>query len=204
MNKLEKALADYVSEPRNPSFNFTLGTCYEELRQYAAAISFYIRTAEYGNENTTILSYESFLRIAICFEIQGNRRQPMKGALLRAITIYPTRPEAYFLLTRMYEQNKEWHEAYAWSVAGENILKDKTIHLPLITDVQYPGRYGFIYERAVVTWWTGLYYESLRLFKLLEKEYKMLPIHEASVKSNIINVTTVLKGKGKYVEQTKK
>jgi tetratricopeptide (TPR) repeat protein len=199
MIKLEKALNDYVQDPRNQRINFTLAGCYEEQRQFAAAISFYIRTAEYGSD--IFLSYEAFLRIAICLEIQGNRTAPQKGALLRAVSMCPDRPEAYFLMTRSYEVWKNWHEAYTWSFIGESVAKKKIEHLPLLTDVQYPGKYGFLYERAVVAWWIGLYYEALALFRQLEKEYKMLPIHELSVKSNITNVVAILKNKGKYIEE---
>jgi tetratricopeptide (TPR) repeat protein len=198
MNKLEKALKEYVQDPRNQSKNFHLGTCYEELQQFAAAISFYIRTAEYGENE--VLIYEALLRIAICLELQGDRGQPMKGALLRAVSVKPSRPEAYFLITRMYRVRKEWHESYTWSFMGEKLLDKNPFFVPLTTDVQYPGRYGFIYERAVVAWWIGLYYEALALFRGLEKDYKMLPAHEASVKDNINNVVAELKSKGKYIE----
>jgi tetratricopeptide (TPR) repeat protein len=196
MNRLEEALANYIKDTRNPIFNFTLGKCYEDERQFAAAIGFYIRTAEFGDNK--LLSYEAFLRIAICFELQGRRNYTMKGVLLRAITILPDRPEAYFLMSRTYEINKDWHEAYAWSIVGKKIADEDKYSEPLITDVQYPGKYGFIYERAVVSWWIGLYYESLNLFRLLDNKYKMYPIHEESVKNNIKTILNLLKKKGKY------
>jgi tetratricopeptide (TPR) repeat protein len=195
MTKLESALHDYVHDTQNSLYCFNVGKAYEELRQFAAAISFYLKTAEFGKD--VILTYEALLRIALCLETQGDRRQPMKGALLRAITIRPNRPEAYFLITRMYEFSKEWHEAFAWSVIGENVLDGNRDFIPLTTDVQYPGRYGFIYERAVVTWWLGLYFESFRLFKVLKSDYKMLPVYEESVNKNILNITSELKAKGK-------
>jgi tetratricopeptide (TPR) repeat protein len=196
--KLEQALSDYISEPKNPLFNFILGKCYEDNRQFSAAIGFYIRTAEFGAN--PLLSYEAFMRVAICFEIIGRRPYTMKGILLRAITIMPERPEAYFLMARTYEINKDWHEAYAWSIIGNKIAGENEIKEPLKTDVQYPGIYGFIYERAVVSWWIGLYYESLNLFKELIKNYKMFPPHEESCKSNISTIINILKGKEKYDE----
>lgn len=194
--KLEQALSDYISDPRNQSYNFILGKCYEDNRQFSAAIGLYIRTAEYGEDS--LFSYEAFLRIAICFEIIGRRTYTLKGILLRAITIQPNRPEAYFLMARTYEINKDWHEAYTWSIIGNKIASENEIKEPLKTDVQYPGIYGFIYERAVVSWWIGLYYESLNLFKSLIKNYKMLPIYEESCKSNLSTIVNILRGKDKY------
>jgi tetratricopeptide (TPR) repeat protein len=187
-----KNLTKYINEPRSQIINFDLGKEYEDQKQYSAAISFYLRTAEYGEDK--MLIYEALLRVALCFEMQGKRNYTMKGALLRAVSVMPSRPEAYFLMCRTYEICKEWHEAYAWSFIGERV-KEKE---PLKTDVQYPGPYGFIYERAVVSYWIGLYQESLNLFRSLQK-VKMYPIHEQSVKSNIENVVNILRSKGKYI-----
>jgi hypothetical protein len=192
---LEKSLSDYISDPQNPDYNFALGKCYEDLKQYAAAIGFYIRTAEFGDNR--LLAYESFLRIAICFEIQGHRTHTLKGVLLRTITILPQRPEAYFLMARTYEVNKDWHEAYAWAIVGDRIKEEFD---KLKTDVQYPGKYGFKYERAVVAWWIGLYHESLALFKFLEKNFTNYPVYSESIKNNISNITNILKSNGKYSE----
>jgi len=198
MNKLDQVLQIYITDPRDGMNNFNVGRCYEEYRQFSAAIGFYIRTAEYGTD--MLLTYEALLRIAICLEIQGKRVRPQKGAILRAVSVKPNRPEAYFLMARTYEIQREWHEAYAWSFMGEKVIRENRSELPLLTDVQYPGPYGFIYERAVVAWWIGLYYESLELFRLLKRDYKMLAIHAASVESNITNVINILKSKGKPVE----
>jgi len=192
---MKKELIDYISCPHNPEYNFALGNRYEEVGQLSAAISFYLRTAEY--EIKPLLSYEALLRVALCFEVIGRRNYTHKGILLRAITIMPDRPEAYFLMARTYEINKDWHEAYAWSIIGRKIAANE-IKEPLITNVQYPGEYGFIYEQAVVSWWIGLYYESLSLFKELDKDYEMLPPHKESVKNNIINVVNILKSKEKH------
>jgi tetratricopeptide (TPR) repeat protein len=189
---LEQALLNYVDDPRKPINNFMLGTIYEEKGHFAAAIGFYLRTAEYSEDKNLI--YESLLRVAICLEIQGKRMCPLKGALLRAVSVSPERPEAYFLLSRIYEITKDWHLSYAWATAGERTLS--TSHRPLLTDVKYPGTYGFMFEKAVTSWWIGLYHESLNLFKTLDKEYKVLPIYEESIKNNITNITNILRSKG--------
>jgi len=191
---IEEALLTYIDSPRVGINNFTLGQEYEKHRQLAAAIGFYIRTAEFGDDK--LLSYEALLRVAICFEAQGKRVSPLKGAILRAISVMPDRPEGYFLMTRTYEQNKNWHEAYAWSFIGEKIARGEKELKPLISDVLYQGVEGFIFERAVVGWWIGLYTESLDLFKYLEKNFKMAPIYQESINNNIINVTNILKDKG--------
>jgi hypothetical protein len=68
----------------------------------------------------------------------------------------------------MYEMCKEWNEGYTWAVVGEQLEehepKDK-----LITNVEYPGKYGFTFERAVTAWWIGLWDESMHLFRQIKK-----------------------------------
>jgi SAM-dependent methyltransferase len=125
----------------------------------------------------------------------------VQGLLLRAISLMPERPEAYFLLSECYENNKEWQEAYTWSVLGEekfsthlytdgylfNNSEVKEIKsLPqLRTNVGYPGCYGFAFERAIAGWGIGLYDESLQIFKQLSTNPRMLPVHIMAVKKNL-------------------
>lgn len=183
-DKLKKALYNYIQDPKNPIYNFALGKCYEDEGHTAAAASFYIRTAEFGHDD--LLIYEALLRTALCFYHQGSRVFTTKGILLRALSLMPERPEAYFLLSRAYEVNKDWQEAYSFAIMGQN-LKDKNPS-KLITDVEYPGEYGFTFERAVSAWWIGLWDESIFLFRQLEKNIDLGPIYLNSVKTNLKNL----------------
>ena len=170
-NNLQLALANYVSEPKNPRYNFNLGKVYEDMGHTAAAASFYIRTGEFAceYEGNDLLAYEALLRLALCFEHQGSRIFTTKGVLLRAIALMPKRPEAYFLLARIYEIANEWQESYAWSIVGETLLDHTQDFEKLITNVEYPGKYGLTFERAVVSWPIGLWDESMYLFRQLKK-----------------------------------
>ena len=165
-------------------YNFNLGYIYEELGQTASASSFYLRTAEYGNND--LLIYESLLRLSLCLNKQGSRIFTVKGVLLRAISLLPNRPEAYFLLSRVYEVNKDWQESYTIATIGEKLSNDNNEKLK--TDVEYPGLYGFTFEKAVTGWWIGLYDESIHLFRQLNKNPNMLDVYKNSVKNNIKNL----------------
>ena len=183
--KLNNALTNYIMDPKNPFYNFTLGKTYEDEGHSAAAASFYIRTAEFGFDD--ILTYEALLRTALCFDHQGSRVFTVKGLLLRAIALMPKRPEAYYLLSRVYEMNKEWQESYAFAILGEN-LKDKEPEEKLITNVEYPGAYGFTFERAVTSWWIGLWDESIHLFRQLIKNPNMQWAHIVATQNNLTNL----------------
>jgi SAM-dependent methyltransferase len=105
--------------------------------------------------------------------------------LLRAISLIPERPEAYFLLSQLYERAKDWQEAYSFAVMGQRLGEN---HPKLRTNVEYPGKYALIYEQAISAWWIGLFDESLHLFRQLSKDTTMLPIHTLSVKNNLQNL----------------
>jgi len=183
---LKYGLMNYIKDSKNPLGNFMLGNFYETLGQTASAASFYIRTAEFGDDR--LLQYESLIRTALCFNKQGSRVFVVKGILLRAISLIPDRPEAYYLLSRTYERNKDWQEAYTWACVGESLFKNDTQFKELHFDTEYPGLYGFTFEKAVSGWWVGLYEESLHLFKLLNKRTDMKTVFTESVKNNLKNL----------------
>jgi tetratricopeptide (TPR) repeat protein len=177
-----RELTNYINDPENPECNFALALWYEAKGHITAAAGFYIRTAEYSTDD--LFCYEALLRLANGFIRQGGRVYMTKGILLRAISLKPERPEAYFLLSRLYEVNKDWHEAYSFAVMGQRTDED----LPkLRTDVDYPGKYALIFEQAVAAWWIGLWDESVRLLKQLQVT-AMLPIYHTAVKKNLENI----------------
>lgn len=187
---LNTALFNYIMDPKNPQYNFNIGKVYEDMGHTAAAASFYIRTGEYATEfdNNGVLAYEALLRLALCFEHQGSRVFTVKGILLRAISLLPERPEAYYLLARMYEMCKEWQESYTFAVMGEKLKISQ--YLPsLITNVEYPGAYAFTFERAVTAWWLGLWDESMFLFRKLRKNPNMTWQHINATINNLNNLS---------------
>lgn len=175
-----EALLNYINDSRNPSYNFDLALAYDREGHLAAAAGFYLRAAVHADDD--LLSYESLLRLANCFSKLGGRVYMCKGILLRAISLLPDRPEAYFLLSRLYEEDKAWQESYTFAVMGQRLPDPAPC---LRTNVDYPGRYALVFEQAVSAWWIGLYDESLHLMRQLRKNPAMLPIHTASVQNNL-------------------
>lgn len=176
-------LKTYIENPKDSNINFKLGRKYEDIGQTAAAAGYYLRSVEFGYDNNRI--YEALLRIALCFEKQGNRVFTIKGILLRAISLLPKRPEAYFLLSRVYERNKDWQESYTTSIIGYTLATDEP---NTTTDVEYPNKWVFLFEQAVSGWWIGLHDESLYLFRKLKKEYNLPFIYKNAVENNLKNL----------------
>ena len=180
---LQYWLDNYILDPYNPENSFQLGLRYEEQGQTASAAGYFLRSVEFGTDTNRM--YEALLKIALCFERQTNRVFTLKGTLLRAIALLPKRPEAYFLLARVYERNKDWQECYTLSTIAYDYATDEP---NTISDVEYPGKYGFIFEKAVSGWWIGLMDESLHLFRVLNKNYKLDHVYKISVQNNLKNL----------------
>jgi hypothetical protein len=186
--KLTSLLNTYIQNPDYFDNNFNLGLYYEEIGQTASALSYYLRASERTEDYD--LRYECLLRASICFTRQGSRNFTVKGLLQNAITTCPERPEAYYLLSVYHEsENKDgcWNDCYLIASIGEIISRDKLIK-PLITNVNYPGYYGIIFQKAVSGWWCGLCEESRNLFKDLLSNYSITNYYRRLCFNNLFKI----------------
>lgn len=184
MNDLNKLLVEYVNDPENDLLNFNLANYYFNIGQTSSSVSYYIRAAERTNDK--VLMYTCLLRTSMCFEKQGCRQKSVKGLIQNAISLDPKRPEGYFLLSRFYEREKNYHDGYLIASIGETV-SSKDLD-PLYVDVDYPGFYGIKFEKAVCSWWCGLCDESCDLFYDLRDNYEMGKIYSDSVNDNILRL----------------
>jgi len=164
---MDDALYNYILDTENPENNFALALEYKNIGQTAAAVSYFLRAADRTTDLN--LAYECLLYMAACFNSQKNRDYTVRGLYQHAIATLPKRPEAYFL----YARYLEWITQYAESYTTCNIaLTTADFDLPpLKTDIDYPGKYGIIFEKAVSSYWWGKGMESRRLFQQLVSEY---------------------------------
>lgn len=167
MNSIEKLIEDASQDMFNPLLNFEIAKKYEELGQTASAVSFYLRAAEYGYDSHPIVVYSSLLKIAHCFEDQIGREYSVSNALLQAIQYMPSRPEGYFLLSRFYERSQKWQECYTFAEVGM-MYTTRLDQLPV--DIEYPGAFAFLFEKAVSGWWLGRREEAAQIFNDLLKQ----------------------------------
>lgn len=181
LKSLNEMLVFYAKDPENDQINYTLGLLYDSLEQTAAAISYFLRAAERTNNKN--LAYECLLKIGLCFERQGKRGNTVRGAYDRALCLMPKRPEAYFLISRFYERTGDHVNGYMFAELGLTFADENQI--PLRSNVEYPGRYGLIFEKAVCSWWWGKPDECRQLLQTLKNEYIMDDIHRVAVERNI-------------------
>jgi len=177
-------LHKYIHNSESAQANFDLGLEYDRMGQTGAAISFYLRTAE--RSQTDVLQYEALLRMALCFERQRTRDDTEKVILQKAISLLPSRPEAYFVLSRLHEINKEWHDSYTVASIGLSAC-DFDLE-PLTTDVQYPGQYGLLFEKGVSAWWVGQTEQSREIMHELKFGADMNEMFTAAVDRNLASI----------------
>lgn len=183
---ISELVADLSSDPFDPQKNFDVAVEYERLGQTASAVSFYLRTAEYGGDNS-LLVYASLIKLAKCFEHQTGREHTVTNCLLQAITYMPFRREGYFLLSRWHERKGNWQECYTYAELGLHAtdLRD----LPI--DVEYPGLYALMFEKAVSAYWVGRKTESVTLFKHL-LTLNIAPEYRSSIEDNLRRIDATL------------
>jgi hypothetical protein len=168
---LDLIVSKFAEDPFNPQLNFDCAVEYDRLEQTASAISFYLRTAEYGQG---VLVYNSLLKIARCFESQGQRTTTVKNSILQALSYMPERPEAYFMLSQYHERQGNWQECYTFAEMGLSVPEFDL----LPASVGYHGDYCLEFEKGISAWWVGRQKESreilLSLYKRkdIQKEYK--------------------------------
>lgn len=167
-----------AKKPFDPVANAKLALAYEKQGQISAAITFYLRTAEFGRVTQPALTYASLIKLSQCFISLGDRAHTVMNSLLQAVSFDPSRREAYFFLAQIAEREKEWQQCMTWTSIG---LAQKEQE-PLPMDVGYKN-YGLLFERAVSAYWLGKRDMSLELFKHL-KTLKLAPEYRASVEDN--------------------
>jgi tetratricopeptide (TPR) repeat protein len=181
MNNLQTLLNQFVIDPDNDYNNLCLAKYYHSIGQTASAVSYYTRTAERTEDQT--LMYACLLAASDCFHSQGCRNDSVKGLLQSAIALCPKRPEGYFLLSRFYERVQNWYDSYLISSIGIAVSDFDCKPLPLIVD--YPGKYGVLFEKAISSWHCGLCDESRDLLIDLKENYDLDEIHARAVDNNL-------------------
>ena len=164
---LVELLNNFIKDSENADNNIRLAVYYYNNGHTASAVSYYLRTAE--RTDSILVKYNCLLAAAKCFDSQGCRNLTVKGLLQSAISVMPQRPEGYFLLSKFYEKENNHQDSYLIASIGESVA-DQNLD-PLEIDVDYPGFYGIIFEKAVSSWWCGLCDESRSLFFKLKDEY---------------------------------
>lgn len=183
---IDELIYDLSKRPFDPARNFAVAVEYERINQSASAVSFYIRTCEYGEKYYPELVYTSLIKLAQCFDSQKDRLYTVSNALLQAISYNPHRREAYFFMAQFYEKAQQWQECFTYTTMG--LAQQEAESLPAETGYK---PYGLLFERAVAAYWIGRKDMSLELFRYLEN-LDLTPEYRSSVEDNLRRLDAVL------------
>jgi len=168
-SEFEELLTKYSLDTENADHNFALGVWYENKGHTAPALSYYLRCAERAEDED--LAYEALIRGSYCYEKQGTRDGSSRSMLWQAQAFLPHRPEAYFLLSRFAEKRDWWQDCYMNADLALRYCRFDC--KPLRTDVEYPGKYGLLYEKSVAAWWWGKGKETRQLLQEIKENYEL-------------------------------
>jgi hypothetical protein len=121
--------------------------------------------------------------MALCFERQRTRDDTQKVLLQKAMTLIMDRPEAYFLLARAHERQEQWHEG--WTVSSMALKVCRWDHPALNTNVEYPGKWGLLFEQGVCAWWVGHTEESRQIMFDLRYSWPLDQNHREACERNL-------------------
>lgn len=167
MPKIEELLVTFSKDTENSTHNFNLAEYYYSNRQYAGALSYYLRAAERTSDIN--LQYYCLIKGGRCLEIPGNRRHTVKTMYLQALSLIPQRPEAYYFLSRLNETTQDWINCYSFADLGLKLADFNADFSPLVTE--YPGIQGLLFQKAISAWWWGKCNEARELHTLLLNKY---------------------------------
>jgi tetratricopeptide (TPR) repeat protein len=181
---LEQLLLNYNQHPEDPAANFELALEYERQGQIGMAFSLFLRTIE--RESDDIKLYEALLKSALCLLKQTKDDISEKSFYQKALVLLPSRPEAYFLLSRHYESKQLWAECYTMAELG---MKHSNLDAePLRVNVDYPGKYGLYFQKGIASWWVGKYEEAKEIMADLNHNYTVAPIFKSAIENNLKNL----------------
>jgi len=168
----------FINEPYNDMNNFNLGYEYELIGQTAIALSYYLRCAEYTNNDN--LSYECLIRMSKCITKQGNRDVNELTCLEHAISIKPDRPEAYYIMSLYHSYRGNWLKSYMYACIGllNTDIQSTDIQITdlqnsnkLIKDIGYYSYNQLLFQKAYSGYNKGKLKESKMIYlNLLESD----------------------------------
>ena len=176
-------LKKYIEDPLNPTANYELAYEYYRLGHKASALSYFHRCAELSDNPIEI--YKSLLYCANTLYHQPNRQHSTTGFILHAISVLPERPEAWYLYARSLEGSKSWQECYSVSCSA---LKLCNFDVDAFSGLEYPGKYGFLFHKAISSWSIGRSEESREILKHLASMSGIDPIFKKAIYNNMENL----------------
>jgi FkbM family methyltransferase len=182
--ELEKLLITYANDTENSKINFLIGLWYEREGHTAPALSYFLRSAERSDDVN--FQYLSLIKCYFCYERQGTRDNTAKSILLQAMSILPKRPEAYYLACKFHEKRNQWSDCYSYACQALGVCEFNLEALEC--DIEYPGKYGLFFGKAISAYWWGKGDEARETFTYILDNYDLPYEDKKLIHDNIIRI----------------
>ena len=181
---LKNKLTAYINDTLNPITNMELGLEYENIGQGAAALSFFLRTAELVYETDPLLAYTCILKTWL--QMKNTTRRPVweMEQLFTAAAFQPQRAEAYYFLSRKASDKDEHKESYMYACLGLQFINKES--LPYEIDGYKP--YKLHFQKALSSWYCGQRQESKEIFNMLSTQEGIEKEDMKLIKKNVLYV----------------
>jgi len=185
-SEIEELITTYSLDTENAENNFALGVWYENQGHTAPALTYFLRCAERAEDED--LAYEALIRGSYCYEKQGTRDGSARSLLWQAQAFLPHRPEAYFLLSRFAEKREWWQDCY---MNADLALRYCNFDcLPLKTNIEYPGKYGLLFEKSIAAWMWGKDRECRMLLQEIKNNYVVSKEYYDIIENKLLTYAT--------------
>jgi len=179
---MDDLLLQFINDPYNDTINFELAYSYEEIGQTASALSYYLRCAEFTNNDD--LAYECLIRMSLCLSKQGTRDTMEITCIQHALSIRPNRPEANYLMSLYYSFREQWLESYMFACNG---LIHNNNGLVLRKPFLYFDRYQLLFQKAYSGFHKGKLKESYKIYQELLTNDKINDNYRTIISNNLKN-----------------
>tara|TARA_R110000803_G_scaffold203420_2_gene268985 strand:- start:358 stop:906 length:549 start_codon:yes stop_codon:yes gene_type:complete len=181
---LQNKLEAYINSTLDPITNMELGLEYEKIGQGAAALSFFLRTAELTYKTNPLLAYTCVLKTWL--QMYNTTRRPIweMEQLFTAAAFQPQRAEAYYFLSKKFSDKDEHKEAYMYASIGLEFI-DKE---PLPYEINSYKSYKLYFQKAFSAWYCGQRKESSKIFDMLSNRRDIDVKDMELIKKNLLYV----------------
>ena len=135
MDQIEKYLEKLVQNPRDDNINFELAYAYEKEGQYAAAVSYYLRCAEFTNNN--IMASECLIRCSFSMNKQGGRDQKELHYIKQSIGASPCSLEPYYIASLYFSWRGNYRDSYLYACLGINIYENNIQNEKFLKEINF-------------------------------------------------------------------
>jgi hypothetical protein len=177
---MKELIHKYIENPLDDKACYDVAIEYYRQGHKASAMGYFLRCAELTEDK--LLAYKSLLYSSLALFHQGNRMFATTGCILHAIAILPERPEGWYLYSRTLEVEGKWQESYTTACTA---LKLCDFSLEPLSELEYPGKYTILFEKAVSAWRIGRNEECREIFSHLHFNVDMDFGHTQLVKNNM-------------------